>query len=65
MGIEVNLPYEKNIMNFQKFGSLFTEVYHGVKSVSPTTVVFTIFQLEKMNGLRGRALRGDQRPGQG
>ncbi|HAZ12888.1 MAG: hypothetical protein A2X86_08865 [Bdellovibrionales bacterium GWA2_49_15] len=31
--------------------SLFEECYDGIKAVSPTTLVYTVFQLEKMKGL--------------
>ena len=62
IGIEVNILYEKNATNFGKFASLYTTVYDEVKSLSPGTVVFTIFQLERMNGLGGGLYGGSDDP---
>ena len=45
VGIEVNILYEKNESSFQRFVSLYDQVYNEVKSVSPGTSVFTVFQL--------------------
>ena len=53
VGIEVDILYQKNRTSFQEFVSLYNQVYDEVKSVSPETLVFTIFQYEKMNGLDG------------
>ena len=63
VGIEVNLLYEKNATSFGEFVHLYQQVYAEVKSVSPETVVFTIFQLEKMNGLAGGLYGGVNDPG--
>ena len=52
-GIEVNVLYEKNATAFDQFVSLYSQAYDQVKAASPGTEVFTIFQLEKMNGLDG------------
>ncbi len=57
-GIEVNLLYEKSPANFTKFVSLFNTTYDAVKSVSPNTTVFTIFQYEHMLGLKGGLFGG-------
>jgi hypothetical protein len=62
LGIEVNVLYEKNATNFQRFVSLYSDVYSAMKSVSPDTNVFTIFQLEKMNGLNGGLYGGTNDP---
>lgn len=62
VGIEVNVLYEKNATNFGKFVSFYPEVYDEVKSLSPQTMVFTIFQLEKMNGLNGGLYGGSNDP---
>jgi hypothetical protein len=62
VGIEVNVLYEKNTTSFQRFVALYGEVYDGVKSVSPDTKVFSIFQLEKMNGLSGGLYGGTNDP---
>ena len=53
IGIEVNILYEKNLSDFNKFVALFNQTYDAVKAVSPSTKVFTIFQFEKMVGLGG------------
>ena len=62
MGIEVNLLYEKNATAFAKFVSLYGEAYTQVKAASPATLVFTIFQLERMNGLGGGLYGGINDP---
>ena len=62
VGIEVNILYEKNSTAFNQFVSLFGQVYSEVKADSPSTVVFTIFQLEKMNGLNGGLYGGTNDP---
>ncbi len=62
VGIEVNILYEKNASDFQKFVSLYGQVYAAVKSVSPGTSVFTVFQLERMNGLDGGLYGGTNDP---
>jgi len=64
VGLEVNILYEKNTSDFQKFVSLYGQVYAAVKSVSPDTSVFTVFQLEKMNGLDGGLYGGTNAPDQ-
>lgn len=58
-GIEVNTLYEKSPSDYQTFVSLFNQVYDAVKSASPGTVVFTIFQLERMQGLQGGLYGGN------
>lgn len=63
VGIEVNTLYEKDPASFESFVSLYGEVYDLVKSASPATQVFTIFQLEKMNGLNGGLYGGVNDPG--
>lgn len=62
VGIEVNVLYEKNATAFQEFVSLFSRAYDDIKSASPTTMVFTVFQLEKMNGLDGGLYGGTNAP---
>ena len=63
LGIEVNMLYEKSPSDFDGFVELFANVYRDVKSVSPTTQVFTVFQLERMKGLRGGLFGGTNEPG--
>lgn len=53
VGIEVNILYEKDPADFQSFVSFYGQVYDAAKAASPSTHVFTVFQLEKMNGLKG------------
>ncbi|HEX7402037.1 MAG TPA: hypothetical protein VF369_07645 [candidate division Zixibacteria bacterium] len=57
-GIEVNVLYEKSPADFDNFAAFYAQVYDTVKSVSPSTKVFTIFQLEKMKGLNGGLFGG-------
>lgn len=52
-GIEVNILYEKSPSAFDSFVTLYNQVYASVKSASPDTTVFTIFQLERMEGMQG------------
>lgn len=61
-GIEVNVLYQKSPADFEKFVTLYREVYDAVKEVSPSTVVFTVFQLEKMKGLNGGLYGGANDP---
>ncbi|RJO62646.1 MAG: hypothetical protein C4542_02820 [Dehalococcoidia bacterium] len=58
IGVEVNLLYEKSSSDFEAFVQFYNEVYQSLKGISPTTKVFTIFQLEKMKGLRGGLFGG-------
>ncbi len=53
LGIEVNTLYERSPEDFDGFASFFSDVYDSVKAVSPETKVFTVFQLERMEGLGG------------
>ena len=58
LGIEVNVLSEKSPPDFDKFVSLFNESYDAIKTVSPNTKIFTVFQLEKMKGLSGGLFGG-------
>lgn len=58
IGVEVNILYEKSLSDFEAFVQFYDEVYLSLKNISPTTKVFTIFQLEKMKGLRGGLFGG-------
>jgi hypothetical protein len=62
VGIEVNVLYEKNATSFAEFVSLYGQVYSAVKSASPSTLAFTVFQFEKMNGLNGGLYGGTNDP---
>ncbi len=64
LGIEVNTLYEKSTSEFDSFVSFFSEVYDAVKAKSPSTKVFTIFQLEKMKGMNGGLFGGTNDPTQ-
>ncbi|MCL4549625.1 MAG: hypothetical protein M1495_13760 [Bacteroidetes bacterium] len=61
-GIEVNTLHEKSLIDFDAFVQFFGEVYDAVKTRSPDTKVFTIFQLEKMKGLSGGLFGGTNDP---
>ncbi|MFN0152682.1 MAG: hypothetical protein ACKVU1_18420 [bacterium] len=58
LGIEVNLVADVLPADFELFVALFNETYDAIKTVSPSTQVFTIFQLEQMKGLRGGLFGG-------
>lgn len=58
LGIEVNVLYEKAPADFAEFVNFFSQVYDAVKAQSPSTKVFTVFQLEKMKGLSGGLFGG-------
>ena len=62
VGIEVNILYEKSPQDFEDFVTLYSEVYDAIKEESPTTKVFTIFQLERMKGLHGGLFGGKNDP---
>lgn len=62
IGIEVNVLYEKSPSDFEAFVQFYSELYQMVKAKSPATMVFTIFQLEKMKGLRGGLFGGTNDP---
>ena len=51
LGIEVNNVYLKSPSDFEQFVPFYNQVYEAVKTVSPRTRVFTVFQLERMKGL--------------
>jgi hypothetical protein len=51
IGIEVNGVYLKSPAEFEQFVPFYNEVYDAVKTVSPGTRIFTVFQLERMKGL--------------
>ncbi len=51
MGVETDIFAEKNPGAFEEFVPFYNEVYDAIKEVSPNTKVFTVFQLENMEGL--------------
>ncbi len=57
-GIEINIMYENDPIEFEKFVSLFNETVDLVKTKSPETKVFTVFQLERLKGLKGGLFGG-------
>lgn len=58
IGIEVDILSEKSPADFEALIQLFDKTYDAVKSASPETRVFTIFQLEKIKGLNGGLFGG-------
>ena len=58
LGIEVNLLHTQQPAAYEAFAGLFADTYEAVKAVSPQTQVFTVFQLERMNGLGGGLFGG-------
>jgi hypothetical protein len=59
IGIEVNILHEKSPQDFDAFVDLYADVYSAVKEVSPRTKVFTVFQLERMKGLKSGLFGGE------
>jgi hypothetical protein len=57
-GIEVNMLHETNPADYALFEAFFSEVAKAVKLESPGTKVFTVFQLERLKGLRGGLFGG-------
>jgi hypothetical protein len=51
MGVEINVFAVKNPGAFMEFVTFYNELYDRIKTASPETLVFTVFQLEKMKGL--------------
>jgi hypothetical protein len=60
IGIEVNLLYDSSPQDFDDFVAFYNDVYPSVKSVSHSTKVFTVFQLEKMKGMYGGLFGGKE-----
>jgi len=58
MGVEIDTFYRAQTEEFDGFADLFSEVYDGVKAVSPQTQIFTTFQYERLQGLRGGLFGG-------
>lgn len=58
LGLEINILYEKDPENFERFVQLFKDTYLAIKSVSRETKVFATFQLEKLKGLHGGLFGG-------
>lgn len=59
LGVEVNRVYEEDPAGFDAYLSLYTEMYEVIKATSPQTLVFPVFQYEKMRG--GEFFSGDRR----
>jgi hypothetical protein len=59
LGIEVNVLAEKDHASFDAFAAWWPEAYDAVKAASPSTLVFPVFQHERLAGLRG-GLYGDR-----
>lgn len=53
VGIEVNRIYESSPAEYQAFALLFQKTAQAIHEVSPSTKVFTSFQLERIRGLKG------------
>jgi hypothetical protein len=58
VGIEVNVVYMQSPEAYAEFVEFFPQVYRAVKDASPSTKVFTVFQLEQMKGLGGGLFGG-------
>ncbi|HSX00816.1 MAG TPA: hypothetical protein VLF67_01120, partial [Candidatus Saccharimonas sp.] len=53
LGIEVNRIYATSPASFNTFVDLFNQSAAAIKAASPSTQVFTTFQLEQLRGLTG------------
>ncbi len=62
IGVEINILHERSPADFEAFAKFFGEVSKAVKEKSPTTRVFTVFQLEKMKGMGGGLFGGENDP---
>ncbi len=61
-GVEVNMLHEASPADYASFKAFFAEVAAAVKQASPETKVFTVFQLERLRGLRGGLYGGADNP---
>lgn len=53
LGIEVDILHERNASAFDAYAAWYPEVYDAVKAASPETLVFPLFQHERLDGHRG------------
>ncbi len=53
LGNEVNSWYLNNVADWPNWLSMLSECYDAIKAVSPDTLVFTVFQLERLKGVGG------------
>jgi hypothetical protein len=61
-GIEINVLHEVSPADYASFKEFFSEVAKAVKQEAPGTKVFTVFQLERLKGLRGGLFGGADDP---
>lgn len=61
-GIEINILHEDSPEDYAAFKAFFPEVADAVRAASPGTRVFTVFQLERLRGLRGGLFGGENDP---
>jgi len=62
IGVEINAHWEAEPKSFQTFVGLFSRTYDAVKVASPNTKVYTVFQLERLRGLKGGLFGGVNDP---
>lgn len=58
LGIEVNRIYESSASDYQWFVELFNKSVSAIHQASPSSKVFTTFQLERLKGLEGGLFGG-------
>ena len=58
LGIEVNRIYESSASDYQWFVNLFNKSVSAIHAASPSTKIFTTFQLERLKGLKGGLFGG-------
>ncbi len=59
IGIEVNILYEFSPEDFAGYVQFYDSLYDQIKTISPETKVFPVFQLERMKGLQGGLFGGE------
>jgi hypothetical protein len=58
IGVEVNVWRERAPEDYERLVAAFPQIYDAIKAASPETRVLTIFQLERLKGLRGGLFGG-------
>ncbi len=58
IGNEINITYYDSSARYESLVSILNQLAKDVKDASPTTKVFTIFQLERLKGLHGGLFGG-------
>lgn len=62
LAVEVNTYYQHHPEDFDRFVSVYKEIYDEIKTKYPHTKVFVTFQLEKMKGIGDKTFGADINP---